>query len=398
MSGGNAPATQAKPNSASTVTRALLPFIAVTFVGYCAVGLPLSTLPLLVHRMGYGTAIVGVVMGLAPAVTLLTRQMAGSLADRVGPKRMVMIGLVTAALSGVAYLFSAGLPPAMALAAVMIGRLVLGLGDSLFTTALTGWMVTEVGPANAGRALSLNGVAMYGAFAAGAPIGALLGSLGGFGAVAVAVILLPLLGIPIIAAQPSLRVASARRSGFGKVVGAMWPPGVGLILASSGFGTIAAFLALRYDEQGWAGGGWALMTFGGVYIIARLLMGGLPDRLGGIKVALVCLVTEAAGLSVIAAAGSPLVAVLGTALTGLGYSLVFPALGVEVVRRVAPENRSVALGAFLACFDLGLGAAGPVMGLLAAGHGLSTAFMGAAAACLVSLVLVWTTRVRRQVA
>ena len=73
---------------------------------------------------------------------------------------------------------------------------------------------------------------------------------------------------------------------------------------------------------------------------------------------------------------------------------MFPSLGVEVVRRVTPENRGVALGAFLACFDLGLGAAGPAMGLLAAGHGLPAAFMGAAAACLVSLALIWTTRSR----
>jgi predicted MFS family arabinose efflux permease len=74
--------------------------------------------------------------------------------------------------------------------------------------------------------------------------------------------------------------------------------------------------------------------------------------------------------------------------------MVFPSLGVEAVRRVPPESRGTALGAFLACFDLGLGAAGPVMGVLAAGSGLPAAFFGAAVASLASLALVWVTRVR----
>jgi predicted MFS family arabinose efflux permease len=165
-----------------------------------------------------------------------------------------------------------------------------------------------------------------------------------------------------------------------------------MVLASAGFGTIAAFLALRYALLGWSGAGLALTAFGASYIACRVVLAGLPDRVGGVPVAMVSLVIEACGLLLIAAAGSPLMALLGTALTGLGYSMVFPALGVEVVRRVPPESRGVALGAFLACFDLGLGGAGPVMGLIAAGHGLPSAFIGAACAAMLSFALVWLTR------
>lgn len=370
----------------------LLPFTLVMFLGYCAVGMPISTLPLRVHGLGFDTAVVGVAMGLAPAATLLTRQLAGGLADRYGPKTGVVIGLVTASSSGLAYLLSTLLSAGPALATLMLGRVLLGLGDSLFTTALTAWVVTRVGPAHAGRALSWSGIAMYGAMALGAPVGAWLGSVGGFASVSVSVIALPLLSVPFALAMPRSQPAAARPSAMASVLRAIWAQGLGVVLASGGFGTIAAFLALQFAERGWSGGSLALTAFGATYIASRLFLAGLPDRVGGARVAMVCLVVEAAGLLLIAAAASPLLAALGAALTGLGYSLVFPSLGVEVVRRVSADHRGVALGALLACFDLGLGAAGPVMGLVAAGQGLPAAFLAASAACIVSLLLVWTTR------
>ena len=331
------------PPPAASVTRTLLPFVAIIFLGYSAVGLPLSTLPLLVSHLGYGTTVVGVVIGLAPVATLLTRQIAGQLADRRGPKFAQIVGLIITACSGLAYLLASILPPGPALAAVMLGRVLLGLGDSLFTTATNTWMVTAVGPAQAGRAMSWAGIAMYGALAVGAPLGAVFSQFG-FALVAAAVIVMPLLALPIALARPGLLAAPARRISFAGVVGKMWPPGVGLILASGGFGTIAAFLALRYATMGWAGAGLALTGFGAVYIVARLLFAGLPDRLGGIQVAIVCLVIEACGLTLIGAASTPWLAFLGTALTGLGYSMVFPSLGVEVVRRVPAESRGHGAG------------------------------------------------------
>ncbi len=121
----------------------------------------------------------------------------------------------------------------------------------------------------------------------------------------------------------------------------------------------------------------------------QILNHALPDRLGGSRVALVSLTVEAVGLLLIASASRPIAALLGTVITGLGYSMVFPSLGVGAVRRVPAESHGGALGIFPACFDLGLGAAGPAAGLVASGFGLSAAFVAASAAALVSLGVVW---------
>jgi len=377
----------AEPPTPRSLTATLLPFALIVFLGYSAIGVPLATLPVEVHAvLGYGAGMVGVVIGLSAAVTLLTRQVAGALSDRRGPKLAVLLGLVTTALTGVAYLASLVLPHEWGLAALAAGRVVLG--DSLFTTGVMAWAVTRVGPQHASKAMAWIGIAMYGALAVGAPAGAALGAIGGFAAVSVATGLLPLLAIPVALSLRGLAGATQRRASFLGVARAIWAQGLGMVLASAGFGTIAAFLALHYATQGWSGAGLALTGFGAAYILTRLLFAGLPDRLGGTRVALVSLCIEAAGLLLIAVASRPLVALLGAAITGLGYSMVFPSLGVEAVRRVPAESRGVALGAFLACFDLGLGAAGPALGLVAGGFGLPAAFAAAAAAALLSCALV----------
>ena len=381
--------------AAPSLTATLLPFALIVFLGYSAVGIPLSTLPVEVSvTLGFGTTVVGVIIGLSAVTTLLTRQIAGSISDRRGPKLAVLTGLGITALTGLAYLSSLVAPHGGALGALAGGRVLLGLGDSLFTTGVMAWAVTRVGPEHAGKAMAWIGIAMYGALAVGAPLGAALGAVGGFGAVSIATTVMPLLAIPVAILLPALPGAGRQRVSFFGVVRAIWAQGLGMVLASAGFGTIAAFLALTYADRGWSGAGLALTSFGAAYILVRLLFGSLPDRLGGMRVALASLAIEAVGLLIIAAASQPVVALLGTAVTGIGYSMVFPSLGVEAVRRVSAASRGVALGAFLACFDLGLGAAGPVTGLIAGGFGLSAAFVAAAAASVLSMVLVWSARSR----
>jgi MFS family permease len=117
-------------------------------------------------------------------------------------------------------------------------------------------------------------------------------------------------------------------------------------------------------------------------IVARIALGHLPDRIGGARVAILFAVIETAGLAVVWLAGSAWVVAAGAALTGLGYSLVFPALGVEAVRRAPSESRGVAMGAYTACLDLALGVAVPALGALGGTGGLGIIFFASALAAL----------------
>jgi hypothetical protein len=81
----------------------------------------------------------------------------------------------------------------------------------------------------------------------------------------------------------------------------------------------------------------------------------MPDKLGGERVALVCVLIEAVGLVLIWLASGRILAAVGAALTGFGYSLVYPGLGVEAVRRAPPQSRGLAMGAYTVFLDVALG-------------------------------------------
>ena len=76
-------------------------------------------------------------------------------------------------------------------------------------------------------------------------------------------------------------------------------------------------------------------------------------------------------------------ALMGAALTGCGFALVFPAIGVEAVARVPAGSRGAALGAYSAFLDLALGVTGPVAGYISGGFGYPAIFLSAALAVLV---------------
>jgi len=130
-----------------------------------------------------------------------------------------------------------------------------------------------------------------------------------------------------------------------------------------------------------------MAAFGAAYVLARLLFGRLPDLFGGARVAMVSASVAAVGQLGMWMATTGEMAVAAAFLTGLGFSLAFPAFGVEAIRRVPPQNRGVALGAYTACFDLALGVGVPALGTIVAISGYRAAFAVGAVTALASLLV-----------
>jgi MFS family permease len=361
-----------------SVTAALLPIMAIVFIGFLIIGMALPVLPLHVHQsLGMSTFVVGLVAGSQFVAALITRVWSGRYADSRGAKRAVLAGLVAAFAGGLLYLSSLRFlgMPWVSVAILLLGRAVLGAAESFIITGGVSWGLALAGPANAGKVIAWVGMAMFAALALGAPLGTTLYSFDGFASIAIATALLPLVTVLIVAPLAAIPPHRGARSQLLKVAATVWMPGLGSALSSIGFGAMIAFSSLLSAERSW-NPVWLLFSAFAISLVgARLFLGHLPDRLGGAKVALISVFIEASGLVLIWLAPAQGFAVVGALLTGFGFALVYPGLGVEAVRRAPPQSRGLAMGAYTAFLDVALGFGSPALGLIAGWAGLGAVFL-----------------------
>lgn len=375
-----------------TVTLQVVSIVLFTFIGYLSIGIPLAVLPGFVHSdLGYGAVIAGLVISVQYLATLLSRPQASKIIDNLGSKKAVIYGLVGCGISGLFMLLAGWLQswPALSLTSLLLGRVLLGSAESLVGSGSIGWGIGRVGAANTAKVISWNGIASYGALAIGAPLGVLMVKHLGLWSMGASIIALAGVGIALAWNKLPAPVVAGERLPFLHVLGRVLPHGTGLALGGIGFGTIATFITLYYASNAWDNAALCLSLFGASFILARLLFGNLINRLGGFRVAIVCLSVETLGLLLLWLAPSQELAMAGAALTGFGFSLVFPALGVEAVNLVPASSRGAAVGAYSLFIDMSLGITGPVAGAIAAGFGFSSIFLFAAVAACTGLGLTF---------
>ena len=377
----SATASRSPAATTSAVVIALLPLMAAVLVVFLITGLAIPVLPLYVHQgLGLGTFVVGLVTGCQFAAALISRVWSGHYADTRGAKRAVIAGLVAAAVSGLLYVLSLRFldAPITSVAILLFGRALLGGAESFIITGALSWGLALVAPHNAGKVIAWMGTAMWAAFAVGAPAGSALYAKYGFLAIALVTILVPLAVAPFILSLRAVAPLPRVRTPAATVIGAVLVPAIGIALSSIGFGAMMTFVTLFFVTHGWTPPWLALTAFATAFVMARVVFGHLPDRLGGAKVALISVFVEAAGQALIWSAPSAGVALAGAVLSGFGWALVYPGLGLEAVRRVAPQSRGLAMGTYMAFFDLGVGITSPLLGLIAAHAGLRDVFLASA--------------------
>ncbi|MFP8733675.1 MFS transporter [Klebsiella aerogenes] len=375
----------------------IISIVVFTCICYLSIGLPLAVLPGYIHyQLGYSTLIAGVVISLQYISTLVSRPHAGRYTDIWGPKKVVSLGIICCMLSGLFTLAAVMLQtiPLLAVSALLIGRVFLGVGESFTATGATLWGIKTVGAIHTSRVISWNGVATYVAMAVGAPLGVMLNSYFGISGFAVVVVLVALIGLLFARTRLDVSVTAGVRAPFHVVVRRIWPYGLGLSLGTVGFGVIATFITLYFSAHHWQGAAFTLSLFSIGFICIRLILGNTITRYGGVPVSLVCFVVECLGLLIIWQAPSAWVAGIGAFLTGSGFSLVFPALGVEAVKQVEEQNQGTALGTYSAFLDLALGLTGPVAGWVAGYYALDTLYL--LAAVVVAMAFILLLRVRLQ--
>ena len=375
----------------------ILSIVMFNFASYLTIGLPLAVLPGFVHDgLGYSAFWAGLVISLQYLATLLSRPHAGRYADQWGPKKVVVLGLCGCFLSGLCILLSALTESwsVLSLGLLCLGRVILGVGQSFSGTGTSLWGVARVGSLHIGRVISWNGIVTYGAMAIGAPLGVVIFRAGGLLLLSGIIIAICVLAIALALPRAPVKGSKAKPLPFRDVLGKIYGFGLILAMGSAGFGVIATFITLFYQDKGWDGAAFALTLFSAAFVGTRLLFPNAINRLGGLRVASICFAVEAVGLFLVAGSFDPWMAKVGAFFTGAGFSLVFPAIGVVAVKVVPQQNQGSALATYTAFMDLSLGITGPIAGFIMSFAGVPLVYF--LTALLVCLALVCTLRMSQK--
>jgi predicted MFS family arabinose efflux permease len=360
------------------INRKIVGYVLLTFLGYVNIGLPLAILPIFITKtLGFNAIIAGVIISLQYLTTFSMRGYSGKIVDKKGPKPATLISMTCFMLSGV-LLFVANetsFSPLLCLSVLVVTRLIAGCGEGMIGASPINWAMLEVGEQHTGTAISFNGIACYGGMAVGAPLGVFLQKYVGIDGVGGLIVCLSLIGFILSKRKKALKsLATENHQPFFKVLKKVLPYGICLALGGIGFGSISSFITLYFDYMHWSNSEFSLTVFGITFIFARLIFSNSIKIRGGVAVCIACFITEIIGLALISVPVSVWFAAIGAAITGLGFSLVFPALGVEAVKLFSSSNKGSALAAYGLFIDISLGITGPLVGLVAESVGMKWIF------------------------
>lgn len=362
------------------------------FAGYTGLTTVVPVLPGFVRgHLHAADLAVGLVITATALTALLTRPIAGRLADTHGYRPVMRVGALVIGCGGLLYFAPLDIVE-------LIGvRLVLGIGEAALFTAGAAWTVSLTPHGRRGQLIGLYGVSMWGGISLGTLAGASLEHLGDTAVWAFSAAM-PFVGLVLISLVPGTsaqRPAGARPAarGYSLLPRPVILPGTALALAAAGYAGLASFIVLFCKSRGIGSGVYVLTEFSAVYAGTRLFIGHFPDKFGPRRVATASGAGEAVGLLVLANAHNLPVALLGGLVMGVGFSLLHPSLALMVMNRTDPARQGVALGAYTSFWDLGLGVWGPLTGLIASALGYSAVFLaGASCAAAAALMALWIDR------
>jgi MFS family permease len=354
------------------------------FVG-AMVGLERSTLPLIGSQefgVGSSAAVLSfiVAFGLAKSFTNLG---AGALAERVGRRRLLVLG----------WAFALPVPLLIGVAPnwtwVVAANVFLGVNQGLAWSMTVVMKIDLVGPRRRGLALGLNEAAGYGGVAVAAAVSGWLAAdyapRDVLVASAAGVALLALLASALLVRDtadhveleqrksrhagaeraPSLREAFPAASYREPVLRSCSQAGlVNNLNDALAWGVVPLFLA--------AGGatdaeiGLVAGLYPAVWGVGQIWTGHWSDRLGRKPLIVAGMLVQAAALALLAASGASVgVAAVTAVVLGAGTALVYPTLIAAISDAVSPVARAPTVGVYRFWRDMGYVAGGLLAGLLA---------------------------------
>lgn len=380
------------PRQASRLTLIILGFVAfVTSFGSNVVNV---NLPVYAKQMGFGLAMIGLLLAVYDIAEIIAKPLFGHIADRTGLKRTMLLGIAVFAFGSLAY-FAA---PARLLIVI---RLLQGIGAAALSIVSAALVATYF-PSSRGQAFGIYNAIKGAGYVLSPVIGGAIVVASSFRMIFLACFAVGVIAFLLSLSLPNAQTTTALEDDddlsakqflavFRERTLIPWYAiiVVNMFLVGILFGFLPVYIhSLGYDQLR---NGLLIATAALAYILIQPFAGRLADRLGGVRVIRVGMVLSA--VAILAAPftrGVPLVIV--AIIGGIGVGTVWTNSDAMVSHLAAGGRIAASLGAAGSFKELG-DMLGPLLiGVLAQALGLQFAFVACGAVGLLSIALLHFAR------
>ncbi|OZI36873.1 MFS transporter [Bordetella genomosp. 10] len=379
----------------------LLPILLLSAAGFTVLTTEfviIGLLPAMARDLGVEVAQAGLLVSLFAFTVAATGPFSTALMAALPRKRVFVAAL---AIFGVANVMAAWAPNIYVMG---VARFVPALALPVFWSLSSDTAISLVGPAKAGRAVSMVAFGIVVATVLGIPIGVLIADAFGWRAAFMVLAVLAFAKAGLLQRYMPAVAGSTHAGSLAKQLRSLRDPVlVGHVLLSllvfTGMFTAYTYLADMLERLAGFNGqvvGWSMMAFGAVGLIGNTLGGRMVDRSPIGATALFSVLMAAALAAVASVMHAPLWLAPVLALWGIAQSALFIVCHARVMK-AAPHAAAFAASLNISGANIGIGVGAALGGRVIATYGLGALGWAAAAVlALALLVAAWLTRATRR--
>jgi MFS family permease len=338
----------------------------------------LPTAPFHILDLGGTTFASGLFLGFLTYSSAFSAPLTGALADRLGPRRVLMTSSVALTLFSVAYGVITDYRWMLALV------LIHGVFWSGLLSASAAYMTNMLPERRRAEGIGYWGLSTVAAIAVAPTVGFWIYRRGWWWLCALGAGLNVMMGVIAFFLKDTPRETAHERE-RGILEWRVLIISLALFLYSFGYGGITSFAAMYADANQVTPKGLYLTTLAIVILCIRPIAGKLGDRWGYKRVFVPCLVLISVGLALLSFGGTRGWMIASAIVFGAGFGTAYPVYVGYVMRDVSAARRGAAFGAILAAFDTGIGTGSTSMGWIIQHYGFRQAFGVAAAISALAL-------------
>lgn len=347
-----------------------------------------TNLPAYVKSIGGNNTLAGLTTTIYTLSALATRPLFGFLTDKIGRKKVTIIGMVISLVVAVLFFFS------NTTVMILVLRVFSGIGFCALGTAIGTLVADNVPSERLAEGIGYNGISLTVSTAVGPALGVAVIKGFGYKALFIYVFLVTCISFFCSMLVKYKTVQNNEEVRKTKLISAIFErsslkPSLIIVVLALSFGSVATFMSAFGEVRELGNIGLFFIVYAFVALIVRVGTGRVADEKGVNLIFWSGLIALFLAYISLAFTHSLPLFVIASIFYGIGYGISFPMINVMVMKACPENRRGAAVAMLYAGMDIGIGVGALIWGVVSQSSGFTLVYILSAAVVAVASLLYY---------